>query len=197
VLIAYGVSAGLGQLGLNGQLLTPEAGSRCRLAAITTGAPVVHGHPVDYGIELICDTCQLCVRRCPVGAIPMLRREHRGVVKAKIKTERCFPTVAQAHGCAVCMKVCPVQRYGLPAVDRHFAQTGEILGKGTDELEGFAWPLDGRFYGAGRKPRIQPGFVNPPGWHFDKDRTVPPADAELAASTFGDGPGTAAPAVHP
>lgn len=29
--IAYAVAAGLGQLGLNGQLLTPHAGSRCRI----------------------------------------------------------------------------------------------------------------------------------------------------------------------
>jgi ferredoxin len=174
--ITYAVEAGLGQLGLNGQLLTPQAGSRCRIALITTDAPVELGTPVDFGIEKICDTCKLCVQRCPVGAIPAKRKPYRGVVKAKIKTERCYPTMIQTHGCAVCMKVCPVQRYGLQAVHYHYVETGGgILGKGTDELEGYTWPLDRRFYGARSKPRVGSDLVQPDGWHFDQARTEPPA----------------------
>ncbi len=65
--IPYAVEAGLGQLGLNGQLLTPTAGSRCRIILITTNAELVHDSPVDFGIHAICDACQLCVRRCPPG----------------------------------------------------------------------------------------------------------------------------------
>jgi len=173
IVIHFGVEAGLGQLGLNGQLLTPAAGSRLRLALITTTAPVQLGEPVDFGIPRICDECQICVRRCPPGAIPKTRAPKRGIVKAAIKPERCYPILAQAHGCAICMKVCPIQRYGLEPVITHFKRTGEILGKGTDELEGYAWPLDGRYYGAGRKPPISSELVHPPGWHFDKDRTEP------------------------
>ena len=45
-------------------------------------------------------------------------------MKAKINTSRCLPLVAQADGCAICMKVCPVQRYGLDAVWEHWAATG-------------------------------------------------------------------------
>lgn len=153
VSIHYGVEAGLGQLGLNGQLLTPFAGSRCRLMLINTDAPLALGTPVDYGIPQLCNACQVCVRRCPTGAITNQPKWHRGVYKAKIKMDRCVPMIAQIWGCAVCMKVCPVQRYGLPAVIEHYAQTGEVLGKGTDELEGYAWPFDGKFYGAGEKPR--------------------------------------------
>jgi ferredoxin len=175
VAIKYAVDAGLGQLGLNGQLLTPMAGSRCRLALITTEAPVAHDQPRDLGIPRICDECQICVRRCPPGAIPKARREKRGVVKAAIKPERCFPIVAQAHGCAVCMKVCPVQHYGLAAVTEHFVKTGRILGKGSDELEGYTWPLDARYYGPGETPRISSELLNPPGWYFDPTRTEPPA----------------------
>jgi ferredoxin len=169
IAIHYGEQAGLGQLGLNGQLLTPVAGSRVRLALITTDAPVELGRPVDYGIPKICDQCQLCVRRCPPGAIPNSRKAKRGAIKASIKPERCFPVVAQAHGCAVCMKVCPVQRYGLQAVHDHYTTTGGILGKGSDDLEGYVWPPDGRFYGSGEKPRITPEIIDPPGWPFDKN----------------------------
>lgn len=173
VSIHYAVQAGLGQLGLNGQLLTPNAGSRCRITVITTNAKLVHGGPVDYGIHSICDECQLCVRRCPPGAIPKNRAYHRGVKKAKIKVDRCLPVVAQAHGCAICMKVCPIQRYGLESVADHYLETGEILGKGSDELEGYTW-LDGRHYGPGEKPRITREFMTPLGLRFDPNRTSPP-----------------------
>lgn len=152
VVIHYGVQAGLGQLGMNGQLLTPFAGSRCRIVLLNTDAPLAIDQPVDYGVPRLCDKCQICVRRCPTGAIPSVRKFHRGVEKAKIKIERCLPMVSQVHGCAVCMKVCPVQKYGLPAVLGHYADTGEILGKSSDELEGYEWP-DGRWYGSGKKPR--------------------------------------------
>lgn len=177
IAIHYGVAAGLGQMGLNGQLLTPAAGSRARLAIITTDAELVHGEPVDFGIHPICDRCQACVRRCPVGAIPRQRRPYRGVTKAKIKAERCFPVTAQAEGCAVCMKVCPIQRYGLHAVRSHLVAHGEVLGLGSDELEGYVWPLDGRRYGPKAKPRIDGAtLLSPPGWRFDPNRTEP-ADA--------------------
>jgi epoxyqueuosine reductase len=173
MVIPFAVAAGLGQLGLNGQLLSPFAGSRCRLFAITTNAPLVPDAPVDYGIPAICDSCQICVRRCPSGAIRSTRSSSRGVTKAKIKTERCVPMMVAADGCAVCMKVCPVQRYGLPAVIDEYRRTGEIKGKGTDELEGYHWPVDRMHYGPGEKPRhaVSNEFLHPEGLVFDANRT--------------------------
>jgi epoxyqueuosine reductase len=156
----YAVAAGLGQLGLNGQVLTPHAGSRCRITLVQTDAPLIVDHPVDYGIPKLCDSCKVCVQRCPVGAIPANRAMHRGIEKAKINTARCWPVVAQAHGCAICMKVCPVQRYGLQPVLDEFERSGQILGKNTDELEGFTW-IDGRRYGHGERPRLPVSFTKP------------------------------------
>ena len=173
VSIHYAVQAGLGQLGLNGQLLTPQAGSRCRITLINTNAQLVHDEPVDFGIHAVCDECRLCVKRCPPGAIPQRRELHRGVLKAKIKPERCFPVLAQTHGCAICMKVCPVQRYGLDAVRKHYLDTGEILGKGTDELEGYHWPVDGKHYGPGQKPRISRALLTAGGFDIDPNQTAP------------------------
>ncbi|HEY6762960.1 MAG TPA: 4Fe-4S dicluster domain-containing protein [Baekduia sp.] len=173
IAIHYGVQAGMGQLGLNGQLLTRVSGSRSRLALITTKAPIRHGEPTDHGIPKICDECQLCVRRCPPGAIPKARHDKRGVLKAAIKPERCFPILAQTHGCAVCIKVCPIQRYGLDAVKDHYLETGAILGKGSRELETYVWPLDGRAYGPGEKPKMSADLINPPTWPFDKDAYRP------------------------
>jgi len=159
IAIHYAVQAGLGQLGLNGQLLTPDA-------------PLVCDEPVDYGLHAICDECRACVRNCPVGAIPKTRRPYRGVTKSKLNTARCLPVVVQASGCGICMKVCPIQRYGLPAVLEHRARTGAIRGVGEDELEGYDWPLDGRHYGPGETPHVDAAFLrNVP---YDADRREPP-----------------------
>lgn len=163
VVIPYAVAAGLGQLGLNGQLLTPHAGSRCRPSMLSTNAPLVLDRPRDFGVPAICDACRVCVMRCPSGAIPQRRWDYRGVHKAKINTSRCLPVVSQAYGCGVCMRVCPVQKYGLDAVVDEFERSGGILGKGTTELEAYAWPVDGRVYGPGETPRISTEFLRPRG----------------------------------
>ena len=170
--IPFAVEAGLGQLGLNGQLLTPHSGSRCRISLIDTDAPLDLDAPVDYGIEGICDSCRVCVRRCPPGAITAQRKLHRGVMKAKIDTARCFPVIAQTDACAVCMKVCPVQRYGLNAVVQEWEASGKILGKDTDELEGYYW-IDGRRYGPGEKPRITRELLQPKHLVVDFNRKKP------------------------
>ena len=73
------------------------------------------------------------------------------------------------------MKVCPVQRYGLRAVLEEHARSGAILGRGTDELEGYVWPLDKHHYGPGEKPRLPRSFFNPPGFNFDPERKAPAA----------------------
>jgi hypothetical protein len=72
--------------------------------------------------------------------------------------------VAQVNGCSICMKVCPVQRYGLDAVLSHYEKTGAILGAKTDELEGYDWPLDGRHYGPAERPFLEPAFFDVPGF---------------------------------
>ena len=169
----YAVAAGLGQMGLNGQLLTPIAGSRCSISVIYTDAALVFDEPRDFGVPKVCDACKVCVQRCPPGAIPARRGIYRGIERIQIKKDRCFPTVAQAHGCAVCVKVCPVQKFGLQPVIDEFTKTGRILGKDTDDLEGYDW-IDGRHYGPGVRPKLDDAFLHPSGWVFDPDRKLPP-----------------------
>lgn len=176
IVIHYGEQAGLGQLGRNGQLLTPEAGSRCRISVITTDAPLALDEPVDYGAQRVCDSCNVCVQRCPVGAIPAVRRSYRGVEKSKLNTKRCFPVVAQADGCAICMKVCPAQRYGLTTVANHLEATGQILGKDTDDLEGYDW-IDGYRYGPGESPQLPEGFLDMSEFDLDASPTLPLYDS--------------------
>ncbi len=164
--IPYAVDAGLGQLGLNGQLLTPRFGSRCRIEIISTNMPLDIDSPKDFGVEKICDACQVCARRCPPGAIPIKKKYYRGVFKAKLNTARCFPTVAQAEGCAICLKVCPIQRFGLKAVIDEWEKNKRILGKGTDELEAYTF-VDGHYYRKNERPKVSTEFIAPEGLMFD------------------------------
>jgi epoxyqueuosine reductase len=169
----FGVEAGLGQMGLNGQLLTPFAGSRTTFTLINTNAPLDFDRPRDYGILGICDRCRACVRRCPARAITSKRTMYRGVEKAKIKTARCAPVTALAEGCGVCVKVCPVQKYGLKTVLEEYGRSKRIIGRDTDELEGYDWPLDGTHYGPGELPPLPKDLFNPPGTNFVFDRQRP------------------------
>ena len=147
------VEAGLGQLGANGQLLSPHFGSRARLAMITTDAIVTHDKPVDYGIHKFCQQCQVCVKRCPARALVKEKVWFRGVEKNKLIYDRCRPVMARYDGCGVCMKVCPIQRYGMKPVMEHYVETGKVLGKGTPNLEGYSLEEKG-YFGPGELPKF-------------------------------------------
>ena len=167
------VEAGLGQLGANGQLLSPHFGSRSRLMIITTDAPVDYDSPVDYGIHKFCDICQVCVNRCPGRALVKEKVWWRGAEKNKLMYERCRPVMAKYEGCGVCMKVCPIQRYGMEPVMKHYVETGEVLGKNTDNLEGFTFEDRGGYFGPGELPKFDTEFFEIPkgrseDWLFDQ-----------------------------
>ena len=156
VFIPLFVEAGLGQLGANGQLLSPHFGSRARLMLITTDAPVAYDEPIDYGINKFCEQCQVCVVRCPARALLREKVWYRGVQKNKLVYDRCRPIMVTYEGCGVCMKVCPIQRYGMKPVMEHYIETGDILGKGTPNLEGYELRGKG-YFGPGELP------------HFDRE----------------------------
>ena len=145
------VEAGLGQLGANGQLLSPHFGSRARLMVITTDAQVTYDRPVDFGVQSFCDICQVCVNRCPGRALIRDKVWWRGVYKNKVIYRRCVPMMAKYESCSVCMKVCPIQKYGMKPVMDHYANTGQVLGKGTHMLEGFSLRGMG-YFGPGELP---------------------------------------------
>ena len=155
------VQAGLGQLGINGQLLSPHFGSRARLQIITTNANIVHDRPVDYGVTKFCEICQVCFMRCPGRAINQNKIWYRGVEKSKLDFRRCRPVMTSYSGCGVCMKVCPIQRYGMPEVMNHYIETGNVLGKGTDNLEGYTLPDKG-YFRPGRLPKFDSDFFDMP-----------------------------------
>lgn len=58
------VAAGLGAIGLSGNVVTPEYGARVCLGSVICDAPLVPDLPLD---ENPCDECRTCLGSCPVG----------------------------------------------------------------------------------------------------------------------------------
>ncbi|MHA1882242.1 MAG: 4Fe-4S dicluster domain-containing protein [Candidatus Thorarchaeota archaeon] len=107
-----GHQAGIGWPGLNGLLITPEFGPRVRLTAIYTSIqnlPTSESNEHSW-IEQYCDSCRVCIRRCPVEAIletPVTQDSGR---VTHIDRDSCFPYFVKFFGCSVCIKVCPFNR---------------------------------------------------------------------------------------
>ena len=59
------------------------------------------------------------------------------------------------------MKVCPVQKFGMVEVLNHYAETGQVLGKGTHDLEGYTLP-DRGYFGPGEMPVFDASFFDMP-----------------------------------
>jgi ferredoxin len=70
--------------------------------------------------------------------------------------------IARYDACGVCIKVCPIQRYGLKAVMDHYAVTGQVLGKGTHNLEGYELPHGTGYFAPGELPKFPHGFFDVP-----------------------------------
>jgi NAD-dependent dihydropyrimidine dehydrogenase PreA subunit len=117
--------AGMGWMGANGLLVTPEHGPRVRLAAIFTSIenlPLADGN-VHQWVEEFCSRCQICIHKCPVGAIMPHPQHHDNGQISYVTNERCFPYFSDYYGCSVCIAVCPFSRSSYESVRNQFLST--------------------------------------------------------------------------
>ena len=125
----HAVTAGLGELGAQGVVITRQYGPRQRWCMISIDADIIPDEPVDLGMAAYCDACRICIRACPGGAIPEERLWWRGVKKRKINDAKCYPFFKKLEGCGICLKVCPINRFGYEDCISAFRRDGTILGK--------------------------------------------------------------------
>lgn len=112
------IDAGLGELGRNTILISPELGANTRLAAVTTDIPLLADKPIKIGIKEFCEKCKICADNCPSGAISKTDVPEtviRGYKRWHLDQDKCFRmwnTVATSHprGCRICLAVCPYSR---------------------------------------------------------------------------------------
>lgn len=103
------VEAGLGEIGLNNLLLTPEHGARVRFVALLTDAELPAGKPRE---AVLCqpERCgYACVKACPAGA---LSEDGPGTDKATCLKYYIKLGVPGINGlrCGLCVAKCPVYR---------------------------------------------------------------------------------------
>lgn len=114
--IPLAIDAGLGQIGRNGLLITPEYGPCIRLCKVLTNMPLLPDRPVDFGITDFCRQCLLCARECPSRSISfgpqsfntVCENNNPGVRTWYVEAESCL-RFWQENGsaCASCISVCP------------------------------------------------------------------------------------------
>ena len=87
--------AGMGQMGLNCSILTPEYGPRIWVTAIITDKELPAGQPVEPRYYEDCQSCLECVKRCPSKSLDG---------KGWKNVFHC----ASYGCCGTCLSVCPV-----------------------------------------------------------------------------------------
>lgn len=116
--VPIAIDAGLGELGRNNVLITPELGANARLAVITTDLDLEADKPIDIGVKRFCEKCKICAEQCPSGSLcfdDKATKVIRGYKRWDSDHDKCYTlwnTVATSHarGCRICLAVCPYSR---------------------------------------------------------------------------------------
>ena len=103
-------SAGLGWIGRNGLLISPDYGPRLSLATVLTDAPMETGTPIEKNL---CGECTLCVEHCPSGAITGNKWSRKNPYVELVRLQNCRSHKKESKrtdgkpNCGLCINICP------------------------------------------------------------------------------------------
>ena len=106
--------AGMGWYGRHGIAIIPEYGPRHRIAAVLTNIenlPMTNENKHKW-IEEYCETCGICIKKCPTGAIFENAKENYEEIKTHIDNKLCFQEFSTNYGCSICVKECMFNKLG-------------------------------------------------------------------------------------
>jgi epoxyqueuosine reductase len=115
---AWAARAGLGWIGKNTNLISPETGSFIFIGSLIVDIPLQADSPIGD----LCGDCNRCIRACPTGAIikprvldarqclSYLTIENKGVIDPGFRDK--FEN--RVFGCDICQDVCPWNRRAVP-----------------------------------------------------------------------------------
>jgi len=108
-----GQVAGLGYIGKNRLLITPELGPRSKISAILTtieNLPFSEENSHKW-IKNYCRLCDICIEGCPENALVVKEDD---LSKSNTINEKCM--VGCNKGCTSCIELCPFFKDGYDAV---------------------------------------------------------------------------------
>ena len=103
--------SGMGWIGKNCLLITPEHGPRLRLISVLTNAPL---ETVNNPLEQRCGECEECVRVCPVKAIKGKKYVLGESREQRLDARKCrgyFDSMEKSSRyavCGMCLYACPI-----------------------------------------------------------------------------------------
>lgn len=141
--VAAAVKAGLGTRGRNGLLLTERYGSWVFIGEIVT---TMHLTPAEKELQL-CDSCDLCIRACPTGALSESGFDDTLCLSAITQQKK--PLTPQqeemirqtgcAWGCDICQKACPKNKGVMTTEIELFLNGVKTRAEHGEDLEGRAY----------------------------------------------------------
>ncbi len=141
--VAAAVKAGLGTRGRNGLLLTERYGSWVFIGEIVT---TLHLTPAEKELQL-CDSCDLCIRACPTGALSESGFDDTLCLSAITQQKK--PLTPQqeemirqtgcAWGCDICQKACPKNKGVMTTEIELFLNGVKTRAEHGEDLEGRAY----------------------------------------------------------
>jgi epoxyqueuosine reductase len=115
--IPLAIDAGLGELGRNGLLITPQYGPCVRLCKVFTDLPLEAGKPIEFGVTDFCRRCGKCAEACEAGAISSdpepsfattCPSNNPGILRWAVNKDKCYSFWVDNGGdCSTCIAVCP------------------------------------------------------------------------------------------
>ncbi|MDD4171926.1 MAG: 4Fe-4S dicluster domain-containing protein [Syntrophomonas sp.] len=133
--------AGLGTVGLNNCLLTPEFGPRVRFVSVFTSAIMEPDPMIEKDL---CIKCEACAKCCPVDAITLREDQFKGDFDLIACIDRHIDlTRDKAYPCGICTKVCPIGKdrrlYKQKGIVKKYLQEKEALAANPDDPDYKSW----------------------------------------------------------
>lgn len=140
---AWAQQAGLGWIGKHSNLVSTRFGSWLLLGEILTTLEL---DPDEPAVDL-CDSCTLCIRACPTGAItePYVVDARRCISYLTIELPRTGDQVPdefsgkignRIFGCDDCLDVCPYNIQAMPTAEPAFQPSSHTLAPDLEECAG-------------------------------------------------------------
>ncbi len=134
---AWAARAGLGWIGKNTNLISPESGSYFFIGSLIVDIPLAY----DRAMQDFCGDCNRCIRACPTQAIvsPRILDARRCISyltienKGEIGQEYRDKLSNRVFGCDICQDVCPWNRKAVPAKTTEFEPLPGLLEMTRDD----------------------------------------------------------------